>query len=107
MLNVSLDVIRFYFFQRYVYFIQYVYSRNNPYYKEIHNKENIPDILGGNYEIVYKYDVQSFLEYYKGIFTPASLQRIACINQKEMQHYSAGHRKLRLAQRKENRIRTS
>jgi len=38
--------------------------------------ENIPDILKGDYEIVYKFDVQSFLEYYRGIFTPAALERI-------------------------------
>lgn len=68
--------------------------------KEHHNEENIPEILKEDYEIVYKFDVQSLLEYYKGIFTPAALQRIAGINQKQIQHYSTGLRKPRLAQRK-------
>ena len=68
--------------------------------KEHHRSENIPEILKGAYEIVYKFDVQSFLDYYKGIFTPAALERIAGINQKQIQHYSTGHRNPRLAQRK-------
>ena len=68
--------------------------------KEHHSDKNIPAILKGDYEIVYKFDVQSFLEYYKGIFTPAALERIAGINQKQIQHYSTGHRNPRPAQRK-------
>ncbi len=68
--------------------------------KENHAAQNIPEVLKGEYELVYKFDVQSFLEYYKGIFTPAALQRIAGINQKQIQHYSTGHRKPRIAQRR-------
>lgn len=64
-----------------------------------HNKaENTPEVLKGKYEIIYKFDVRSFLEYYKGVFTPAALERIAGINQKQIQHYSTGHRKPRAAQ---------
>ena len=69
-------------------------------FKEYNNEENIPEILKGDYELVYKFDVQSFLDYYKGVFTPAALERIAGINQKQIQHYSSGHRKPRLAQRR-------
>ncbi|MCD6011702.1 MAG: HicB family protein [Flavipsychrobacter sp.] len=66
-----------------------------------HNKaEHIPAILKGDYQLVFKFDVQSFLDYYKGVFTPAALERIAGINQKQIQHYSTGHRKPRLAQRR-------
>ena len=68
--------------------------------KKHNRKENIPDILKEDYEVVYKFDVQSFLDYYKGIFTPAALERIAGINQKQIQHYSTGLRKPRLAQRR-------
>jgi len=68
--------------------------------KEQHNSENIPDILKGDYEVVYRFDLQSVLEYYKGIFTPSALQRIAGINQKQLQYYSAGLKKPRLGQRK-------
>jgi hypothetical protein len=69
-------------------------------FKKYNTEENIPDILKGDYKLIYKYDVQSFLDYYKGIFTPAALERIAGINQKQIQHYSSGHRKPRLAQRR-------
>jgi predicted RNase H-like HicB family nuclease len=69
-------------------------------FKKNNSKKNIPDNLNGDYELIYKYDVQSFLDYYKGIFTPAALERIAGINQKQIQHYSTGHRKPRLAQRR-------
>jgi len=68
--------------------------------KKNNTAENIPESLKGDYELVYKFDVYSFLDYYKGVFTPAALERIAGINQKQIQHYSTGHRKPRLAQRR-------
>ncbi|MFW1443084.1 hypothetical protein ACEV7Z_24150, partial [Vibrio parahaemolyticus] len=43
-------------------------------------------------------DTQSLLAYYNGIFTKAGLERITGINQKQIQHYSTGHRKPRPAQ---------
>jgi hypothetical protein len=69
-------------------------------FKRYNTQKNIPEILKGEYELVYKFDVQSFLNYYKGVFTPAALERIAGINQKQIQHYSTGHRRPRPAQRK-------
>lgn len=64
------------------------------FYKE--NKPvNTPAILKGEYEVVYKFDMQSFLNYYKGIFTNAALERITGINQKQLQHYATGLRKPR------------
>lgn len=41
-----------------------------------HNKEKAPKILLSDYQLVYKFDTQSLLNYYKGIFTNASLERI-------------------------------
>lgn len=38
-------------------------------------------------------DVQSMMEYYKGIFTKAAFERLTGINQKQIQHYATGHRK--------------
>jgi hypothetical protein len=64
-----------------------------------HNKpENIPDILKRTYDIVYKFDAESFLNDYKKIFTNAALERITGINQKQLQHYSTGLKKPRPAQ---------
>lgn len=52
----------------------------------------------GEYELVYKFDTESLLDYYGKIFTKAALERITGINQKQIQHYSTGHRKPRAAQ---------
>jgi len=51
------------------------------------------EILKGQYEIVYKYDMESFLQHYKGILTNSALERLTGINQKQIQNYSSGHRK--------------
>ncbi len=50
--------------------------------------------------MVYKFDVQSFLNYYKGIFTKAALERVTGINQKQLQHYATGLKKPRATQAK-------
>ena len=63
-----------------------------------YNKDNIPSILKGEYTLVYKFDVESFLNYYKGIFTNAALERITGINQKQLQHYASGIKKPREVQ---------
>ncbi|MDR3226219.1 MAG: antitoxin HicB [Prevotellaceae bacterium] len=65
-----------------------------------HNANNLPEILKGEYEIVYKYDTQSFLNYYNKIFTNVALERLTGINQKLLHHYSSGLKKPREAQRK-------
>lgn len=70
--------------------------------------ENCPDELKGDYKLVYKFDTVSLLNYYKGIFTNAALEKITGINQKQIQHYTTGHRKPRPEQRKkiENALHT-
>jgi Helix-turn-helix. len=55
-------------------------------------KDNIPEILKGDYVIEYKFDVPSFLSYYSKIFTKPALERITGINQKQLFHYESGHR---------------
>ena len=57
-------------------------------------------ILEGKYEIEYKFDIESFLSYYKGIFTLSALEKLTGINQKQIQHYSSGLKKPRTEQRK-------
>ena len=54
----------------------------------------------GEYELVYKYDMESLLNYYKKIFTLASLERITGVDQKYLQHYSTGLKKPRQERRK-------
>ena len=56
------------------------------------NKNNLPEILRGDYELEYKFDVPSFLNYYSGIFTKTALEKITGINQKQLFYYLSGHR---------------
>lgn len=67
-------------------------------YKEHNKEENIPEELKGDYDIEWHFDVQSFLQYYSGIFTKAALERITGINQKQLGHYASGLKKPRKAQ---------
>ena len=63
------------------------------------DEDNKPVFLEKEYELVYKFDTASLLNYYKGIFTNSALERITGINQKQIQHYASGHRNPRLEQR--------
>ena len=60
--------------------------------------KNIPNVLKGKYEVVYKFDAESFLNFYKKIFSNAALERMTGINQKQFQHYASGLKKPREAQ---------
>ncbi|MGF2412122.1 type II toxin-antitoxin system HicB family antitoxin [Ferruginibacter sp.] len=66
--------------------------------KKYNKDENIPSILKGEYEIIFKFDVESFLNFYKRTFTNAALERMTGINQKQFQHYATGLKKPRPAQ---------
>ena len=66
--------------------------------KEYNTPDNIPSLLKGDYSIVYHFDAESFLNYYKGIFTNAALEKITGINQRQLQHYSSGLKKPRQPQ---------
>lgn len=62
------------------------------------DEEPYPAIFDNNYELVYKFDVQSLLLYYQGIFSFSALQAITGINQKQLAHYAAGRSKPRTQQ---------
>ncbi|GHE29085.1 type II toxin-antitoxin system HicB family antitoxin [Sphingobacterium griseoflavum] len=68
--------------------------------KEEFTPANIPTILKSDYEIIYHFDVESLLNYYKGIFTNSALEKITGINQRQLQHYSSGLKKPRQPQLK-------
>jgi len=61
--------------------------------------DKYPAVFDGDYDIVYKFDVQSLLEYYRGIFSFSALQTITGINQRQLCHYASGLSKPRPAQR--------
>jgi predicted RNase H-like HicB family nuclease len=42
------------------------------------------------YELAYRFDSESLLQHYDGIFTNAALERLTGINQRQLQRYAAG-----------------
>ena len=68
-------------------------------FMELNKPENIPSVLKGEYEIVFQMDVQSLLEYYKGVFTNAAFERITGISQAQISHYATGLKKPRPVQK--------
>ncbi len=57
-----------------------------------------PKFLDAEYEIIYKYDVASFLDYYSGILSLSGLEKITGINQKQLWKYQHGTAQPRTAQ---------
>lgn len=51
-----------------------------------------------DYELVYKFDPQSLLTHYSGIFSNTALEKMTGINNKQLQRYSSGASKPRAAQ---------
>ncbi|MEI7488370.1 MAG: type II toxin-antitoxin system HicB family antitoxin [Chryseobacterium sp.] len=62
--------------------------------------DNCPSVLKGEYNLVYQYDTESLLQYYKGILSNPAFEKLTGINQKLIHQYSVGIKKPRPAQRK-------
>lgn len=62
------------------------------------DNEEYPSVFDEDYELEYKFDVQSLLQFYQGIFSYAALENITGINQKQLAHYAAGRSKPRKTQ---------
>lgn len=50
-------------------------------------EEDIPEALKGEYELQYKLDPASFIEYYASLMSLSGLERITGINQKQLSNY--------------------
>jgi len=61
---------------------------------------SIPSGFKKNYELIFRFDTQTLLLYYKGIFKATAIEALTGINQKQILQYSSGTKKPRLAQRK-------
>jgi hypothetical protein len=48
--------------------------------------------------LTYKYDAESLLQYYAGVITPAALERLSGIHQKQLWNYLHGRSKPRRRQ---------
>ena len=65
---------------------------------ELNEPANIPTLLKGDHEVVYKFDTASLLNFFKSVFTAPALERITGINQKQIHHYATGLKKPRATQ---------
>ena len=50
----------------------------------------IPEVFDGDYQLVFRFDTESLLTHYKGIFTNSALERLTGINQRQLQRYATG-----------------
>ena len=64
----------------------------------IEDNRSYPDFLDEEFEVVYKFDTKSLLEYYAGVITPAALERLSGIHQKQLWGYLHGKSKPRKQQ---------
>ena len=64
------------------------------------NRSNqpIPEILLGEYELVYQFDVEALLKYIDSTVTKTALAKAAGINPTQLSHYSSGLKKPRKKQ---------
>ena len=61
-------------------------------------QQELGNLSNHAYIITYHFDVESLLNYFKGIFTNAAFERLTGINQMQMSHYANGLKKPRKAQ---------
>lgn len=59
----------------------------------IEENEEIPEVLKGNYNIVFVFDASGFLKYYSKYISFAGMKEITGINQKQLWSYAYGYRK--------------
>jgi predicted RNase H-like HicB family nuclease len=62
-------------------------------------QQELGNLSNQEYIITYDFDVESLLNYFKGILTNAAFERLTGINQMQMSHYANGLKKPRKAQR--------
>jgi predicted RNase H-like HicB family nuclease len=66
--------------------------------ESIEIQKELGNLKVNQFEIVYKFDMESLLHYYKGIFSQAAFERVTGINQHQISHYANGTKKPRPAQ---------
>lgn len=62
--------------------------------------DQVPKSFQGDFDLTFKFDTMTLLQYYKGVFSAVSFERLTGINQKQILHYSSGLRKPRDKQKK-------
>lgn len=64
----------------------------------LEDNPNPKPMFQGEFELKFKIDAPTFINYYSGIFTKAALSRITGINERQLWHYAAGLHKPRKSQ---------
>lgn len=64
----------------------------------LEDNPNPCELLAGEFELKFRIDTATFINYYSGIFTKAALSRITGINERQLWHYAAGVHKPRRKQ---------
>ena len=64
----------------------------------LEDNSNPCEVLSGEFELKFKIDAATFINYYSNIFTKAALSRITGINERQLWHYAAGVHKPRRQQ---------
>lgn len=64
----------------------------------LEDNPNPCELLSSEFELKFRIDTATFLNYYSGIFTKAALSRITGINERQLWHYAAGVHKPRRKQ---------
>ena len=64
----------------------------------LEDNTNPVELLAGDFELKFKIDAATFINYYSNIFTKAALSRITGINERQLWHYAAGVHKPRRQQ---------
>jgi predicted RNase H-like HicB family nuclease len=59
----------------------------------------VPEILQGEYELVFEFDIEALLKHIEGTVTKTALAKASGINPSQLSHYSSGLKKPRKAQR--------
>ncbi|GAP71753.1 hypothetical protein SAMD00024442_17_59 [Candidatus Symbiothrix dinenymphae] len=61
--------------------------------------KSIPEILQGEYELVFEFDIEALLKYIDGTVTKTALAKASGIHPSQLSHYSSGLKKPRKPQR--------
>jgi predicted RNase H-like HicB family nuclease len=61
--------------------------------------KKIPEILQGDYELTFEFDIETLLKHIEGTVTKTALAKASGINPSQLSHYSSGLKKPRKAQK--------
>lgn len=76
-----------------------VQEAKNGIFEAIALQKELGNFPYNNYQLTYKYDTESLLQYFKGIISNPAFERLTGINQKLIHQYAVGLKKPRTAQR--------